>query len=99
MGTNFPAWLAGVTASEVVVLVAAAAWFVRRVIRAQDETRAVLARLITYVEIDKVVGPRVQTQLDDLGDTANEVVRRQDVFDDWRRGHEAWHERHDYART
>jgi hypothetical protein len=91
---GFAGWLAGVTAAEIVTLVSAAGWLARRVIRSQEATQAEVRALATYVAVDKVIGPRVQTQLDDLGDIANENTRRLDVLADWRRSHEAWCERH-----
>lgn len=95
MSAQFGPWLAAVTASEVAVILASAGWLARKLLRSAEQTRETVQQLKTYVEIDKVIGPRVQAALDDLGDVVNENTRKLDVLNDWRRGHENWHERHD----
>lgn len=95
---DFPTWLAAVSGSEVLVLLSIGGYIARRVIRAQDATRVELARLSTYVAVDKVIGPRVQAQLDEAREVITENTARIAVLAARTEQHDRWHERHDRAR-
>jgi hypothetical protein len=98
MAANFPGWLATVSGAEVLVFISAGGWLARRVIRAGEQTRAELQRLSTYVAVDKVIGPRVQLQLDEAREVITENSAKIAVLAARTEQHDRWHERHDRAR-
>jgi hypothetical protein len=88
---NLPAWLAIVTASEVIAIGGMLGVGARVMLRSVQRMRDQVQQLATYVAVDKATGPAQVQRITALEALTGTNTARILVLEDWRAGHDMRH--------